>query len=190
MTKATVLVALALVSIWIVMVAGLTSLLTEDARLTGVVMLATAIVASLLVLYFDWRGRMMRRLRAEPEAHEDLDRRMKIGSAAQSRLRHRDVWPDVPGRDPRLSRGRRPAIQARTRPPTDGQRRGSCTRPTLRGWHSLGPAEPRVSMLRACDPSAHPWRQCRAGAVVEGFGARRDVRRTRTRPRQRHTMAR
>ena len=69
MTKATVLVALALVSIWIVMVAGLTSLLTEDARLTGVVMLATAILASLLVLYFDWRGRMMRGLRAEHGAN-------------------------------------------------------------------------------------------------------------------------
>jgi hypothetical protein len=68
-TKATVLVALALVSIWIVMVAGLTSLLTEDARLTGVVMLATAILASLLVLFFDWRGPMMRGLRAEHGAN-------------------------------------------------------------------------------------------------------------------------
>ena len=76
MKRAAILaVALVFVSIWVVMAAGLTAVwLTEEVRVFGLVMLPTAIVASLLVLYFDWRGRMMRRLRAEHDAHQDLDK--------------------------------------------------------------------------------------------------------------------
>jgi hypothetical protein len=67
MKKAAILaVALAFVSVWVVLAAGMTAVwLTDDARVVGLVMVPTVIVASLLVLYFDWRGRVMRRLRAE-----------------------------------------------------------------------------------------------------------------------------
>jgi len=63
--KAAILaVVLAFVSVWVVLAAGLTAVwLTEGVRVVGLVMLPTAIVASLLVLYFDWRGRLMRRAR-------------------------------------------------------------------------------------------------------------------------------
>jgi hypothetical protein len=37
------------------------------------VLLPTATAASLLVLYFDWRARLMRRLRVEDDARENLD---------------------------------------------------------------------------------------------------------------------
>ena len=59
-------VAVAFVSIWIVMAAGLTAVsLTDEVRVFGLLMLPTAIVASLLVLYFDWRARLIRRLAVE-----------------------------------------------------------------------------------------------------------------------------
>ena len=49
-------VARAFVSVWVVLAAGLTAVwLTDEVRVVGLVMLPTAIVASLLVLYFDWR---------------------------------------------------------------------------------------------------------------------------------------
>ena len=68
-------VALAFVSIWAVLAAGLTAVwLTEEVRVVGLVMLPTAIVASLLVLYFEWRGRLPRRVRSERDAHENLDK--------------------------------------------------------------------------------------------------------------------
>jgi uncharacterized membrane-anchored protein len=66
-TKPTV-VALALffVSIWVVMTAGITAVwLTEEARVFGLVMLPTAIVAGLLVVYFDWRAKLLNRMRDE-----------------------------------------------------------------------------------------------------------------------------
>jgi len=47
-----------------ILMAGLTAVwLTEAMREFALVMLPTAIVASILVLYFDWRGRLMRRAR-------------------------------------------------------------------------------------------------------------------------------
>jgi hypothetical protein len=39
-------------------------MLTEEMLVFALVMLPMAIVASLLVLYFDWRRRLMRRARA------------------------------------------------------------------------------------------------------------------------------
>jgi hypothetical protein len=68
-------VAVAFVSAWLVLVASLTAVwLTEEVRVLGLVWLPTAIVASLLVVYFDWRMRLMRGLPAEHDAHKDLDK--------------------------------------------------------------------------------------------------------------------
>ena len=68
-------VALAFVTVWVVLAAGLTAVwLTDEVRVVGLVMLPTAIVASLLVLYFDWRARLMRHARAEHDAHDDFDK--------------------------------------------------------------------------------------------------------------------
>jgi hypothetical protein len=66
-TKATVLaVALAFASIWIVLATGATAVwLTGEVRVFGLVALPTAIVASLLVVYFDWRQKLLRRMLAE-----------------------------------------------------------------------------------------------------------------------------
>jgi hypothetical protein len=65
--KATVLaVVLAFVGIWVVLATGATAVwLTGEVRVFGLVALSTAIVASLLVLYFDWREKLQRRRRAE-----------------------------------------------------------------------------------------------------------------------------
>ncbi len=75
MKRTAILVAaLAFVSIGVVMAGGLsTGWLTEEVRMFGLVLLLMAIAASLLVLYFDWRGRMMRHLRAEPDAYQASD---------------------------------------------------------------------------------------------------------------------
>jgi hypothetical protein len=74
--KSTLLaIALAFVSIWVVMAAGVTAVwLTEEVRVVGLVTLPTAIVASLLVLYFDWRAKLQRRILAERDGRHDLDK--------------------------------------------------------------------------------------------------------------------
>lgn len=66
-TKATVLaVVLAFASIWIVLATGATAVwLTGEVRVFGLVALPTAIVASLLVVYFDWRQKLLRRMLAQ-----------------------------------------------------------------------------------------------------------------------------
>lgn len=59
-------VALTIVSIWAVMATSLTAVsMTEEMRVLGLVVLSTAAVASLLVRYFEWRARMIRRFRTE-----------------------------------------------------------------------------------------------------------------------------
>ena len=64
----TLVVALAFVGIWIVFMAGATAArLTGEVRVFGLVALPTAIVASLLVGYFDWREKLLRRMLAEPK---------------------------------------------------------------------------------------------------------------------------
>jgi hypothetical protein len=72
--RSTVLaIALAFVSIWVVLAAGVTAVwLTEEVRVVGLVTLPTAIVASLLVLYFDWRAKLQRRILAERDGRRDL----------------------------------------------------------------------------------------------------------------------
>ena len=65
-------VALALVffSIWVVLAVGITAVwLTAEVRVFGLVMLPTAIVAGLLVVYFDWRAKLRRRVLAERDTY-------------------------------------------------------------------------------------------------------------------------
>ena len=61
MKKATkpaiVAIVLALVCIFVVLTAGATAVwLTSEIRVFGLVLLPTAVVAGLLVVYFDWRA--------------------------------------------------------------------------------------------------------------------------------------
>jgi hypothetical protein len=66
------IVALALVffSLWIVLAVDITAVwLTAEVRVFGLVMLPTAIVAGLLVVYFDWRAKLRRRVLGERDAH-------------------------------------------------------------------------------------------------------------------------
>ncbi len=76
MRKATILaVALALVSIWVVLAAAMTAIwLTEEVRVVGLVTVPPSIVAGLLVLYFDWRAKLQRRILAERDDRHDLDK--------------------------------------------------------------------------------------------------------------------
>ncbi len=61
-------VTLAFVAIWIVLAAGAIAVwLTGEVRVFGLVALPTAIVAALLVVYFEWRERQSRRMLAEPK---------------------------------------------------------------------------------------------------------------------------
>jgi len=67
-----VAVALALVSAWVVMMAGVTAVwLTDEVRVFGLVMLPTVIVAGLLVVYFDWRAKLLNRIRDEAKQFRD-----------------------------------------------------------------------------------------------------------------------
>ena len=43
--------------------------LTSEVRVFGLVMLPTAIVAALLVVYFDWRAKLRRRVLAERDVY-------------------------------------------------------------------------------------------------------------------------
>ena len=66
------IVALALVffSLWIVLAVDITAVwLTAEVRVFGLVMLPTAIVAGLLVVYFDWRAKLRRRVLAERDTY-------------------------------------------------------------------------------------------------------------------------
>ena len=62
------IVALALLffSIWVVLAAGISTVwLTAEVRVFGLVILPTAIVAGLLVVYFEWRAKLRRRVLGE-----------------------------------------------------------------------------------------------------------------------------
>ena len=69
--KATVVaLALLFVSIWVILAAGITAVwLTEEVRVLGLVILPTGIVAALLVVYFDWRAKLRRRVVAERDTY-------------------------------------------------------------------------------------------------------------------------
>ena len=53
---------------------------TAEARVFGLVALPTAIVAALLVVYFDWREQLSRRMLADPSDHR------RVARLARSRL--------------------------------------------------------------------------------------------------------
>ncbi len=63
---AVVAVVLFVVSLAVVLTVGIIAVwLTEEVRVLALVILPTAIVASLLVVYFDWRARLLNRIRDE-----------------------------------------------------------------------------------------------------------------------------
>ena len=65
-----VAILLAFESLWVVMAAGMTAVwLTEELRVLGLVMLPTAIVAGLLVVYFEWRAKLLNPIREERYEH-------------------------------------------------------------------------------------------------------------------------
>ena len=58
------------VSVWLIMPTGITAVwLTEQVRVFSLVMLPTATVAGLLVVYFEWRAKLLNRIR--DECYED-----------------------------------------------------------------------------------------------------------------------
>ena len=62
--------ALAFFAIWVVLAVGITAVwLTSEVRVFGLVILPTAIVAGLLVVYFDWRAKLRRQVLAERDTH-------------------------------------------------------------------------------------------------------------------------
>ena len=55
--------ALLFFSVWVVFAVGIIAVwLTAELRVFGLVMLPTGIVAGLLVVYFDWRAKLRRRV--------------------------------------------------------------------------------------------------------------------------------
>jgi hypothetical protein len=67
-----VAVLLALVALSVVMASGLTAVwLTEELRVLSLVILPSIVVATLLVLYFEWRGKLQRQVLAEPDGSSD-----------------------------------------------------------------------------------------------------------------------
>jgi len=65
-----VALALAFFSIWVILAVGITAVwLTSEVRVFGLVMLPIAIVAGLLVVYFDWRAKLRRRILAERDTY-------------------------------------------------------------------------------------------------------------------------
>jgi hypothetical protein len=69
-----VALALLFVSIWIVLAAGITAVWsTEEVTVFGLVILPTGIVAGLLVVYFDWRAKLRRRVMAERDGYRTAE---------------------------------------------------------------------------------------------------------------------
>jgi hypothetical protein len=69
-TQAVMAVVLFFVSIWVVMTVAITAVwLTEEVRVFGLVILPTAIVAGLLVVYFDWRAKLLKQIHDEQTEH-------------------------------------------------------------------------------------------------------------------------
>ena len=65
-----VALVLAFFSIWVVLAVGITAVWwTSEVRVFGLVMLPTVTVAGLLVVYFDWRGKLRRRVLAERDTY-------------------------------------------------------------------------------------------------------------------------
>jgi glucose-6-phosphate-specific signal transduction histidine kinase len=75
MKKSTTLaMALAFVSICVLLAAGILALsFTEELRMFSLLVVPIAIAGSLLALYFDWRGKLLRRVLGEPQEGQELD---------------------------------------------------------------------------------------------------------------------
>ena len=70
-TSETVAMVLAFISIFVVLTTGGTAVwLTSEVRVFGLVALPTAIVAGLLVVYFDWRDKLRNRILADRDDHK------------------------------------------------------------------------------------------------------------------------
>jgi len=68
-----VAIVLAFISLFVIMIAGSTAVwLTSEVRVFGLVVLPTAIVAGLLVVYFDWREKLRDRIMADRDDHKKL----------------------------------------------------------------------------------------------------------------------
>jgi hypothetical protein len=62
--------ALLFFSMWVVLAAGVTAVwLTAEVRVFSLVILSTAIVAGLLVVYFEWRAKLRHRLLGERDTY-------------------------------------------------------------------------------------------------------------------------
>jgi hypothetical protein len=65
-----VALVLAFVSMWVLLALAITAVwLTSEVRMFGLVILPTAIVGGLLVVYFDWRAKLRRRVLAERDTY-------------------------------------------------------------------------------------------------------------------------
>ena len=65
-----VALALLFVGIWAVLTVGIPAVwLTEEVRMFGLVILPTGMMAGLLVVYFDWRVKLRRRVMAERDGY-------------------------------------------------------------------------------------------------------------------------
>ena len=70
-TSESVAIVLAFISLFVVMIAGSIAVwLTSEVRVFGLVVLPTAIVAGLLVVYFDWRAKLHNRILADRDDHK------------------------------------------------------------------------------------------------------------------------
>jgi hypothetical protein len=66
-----VAIVLAFISLFVVMITGSIAVwLTSEVRVFGLVALPTAIVAGLLVVYFDWRAKLRNRILADRDDHK------------------------------------------------------------------------------------------------------------------------
>jgi hypothetical protein len=76
-------VLIGLVSLWIVLAASAAAVwLTEEVRVVGLVILPAIIVGALLVLYFDWRTSMRRRILAPHADNDTHEQRGEFKEAA------------------------------------------------------------------------------------------------------------
>lgn len=74
MRRTTILITLALAGVWVALTAGLTGAwLLEAVLAVARVALPLTVAATLLVLYFDWRHRLMRRVQADGRDHDGGD---------------------------------------------------------------------------------------------------------------------
>ena len=67
-----VTLALVFFSIWVVLAMGVTAVwLTAEVRVFGLVVLPTAILAGLLLVYFEWRAKLRRRVLGERDTYRE-----------------------------------------------------------------------------------------------------------------------